>query len=88
MASLLFVLRRARRHWQLLLTLTLGVVLATALLASGPLLAETVIEMGLHLTFQSSSVPEANLRLAATAAVDQVDFSALDGEIRNLLGAA
>ena len=85
MASLLFVLRRARRHWQLLLTLSLGAILATALLASGPLLAETVVEMGLHLTFQSSGVPEANLRLATTVATDQVDPEALDGEVRDLL---
>ncbi|MEJ2208390.1 MAG: FtsX-like permease family protein, partial [Anaerolineae bacterium] len=101
MASLLFVLRRARRHWQILLTLCLGVVLATALLASGPLLAETVVEMGLHLTFQSSGVPEANLRLAATAAVDEAGARpstqryeicfrpswANDAEIRDLLQA-
>ncbi|MFN2226573.1 MAG: FtsX-like permease family protein, partial [Anaerolineae bacterium] len=88
MASLLFVLRRARRHWQLLLTLSLGVILATGLMASGPLLAETVVEMGLHLTFQSSDVPESNLRLVTTAAVDQIDSAALDGEVRDLLGAA
>jgi hypothetical protein len=87
-ASLLFVLRRATRHWQLLLTLSLGVILATALLASGPLLAETVVEMGLHLTFQSSGVPEANLRLATAAAVDEADAQALDGEIQGLLQAA
>jgi hypothetical protein len=86
-ASLLFVLRRARRHWQLLLTLSLGAILATALLASGPLLAETVVEMGLHLTFQSSGVPEANLRLATTAAVGEVDSRALDAEVRDLLRA-
>jgi hypothetical protein len=86
-ASLLFVLRRARRHWQVLLTLTLGVILVTALMSSGPLLAQTVVEMGLHLTFQSSSAPDSNLRLTA-AAVDQVDARALDGEVRDLLGAA
>jgi hypothetical protein len=87
-ASLLFVLRRARRHWQLLLTLSLGVILATALMASGPLLAETVVEMGLHLTFQSSGVTDSNLRLNTTVAVDQVDAQVLDGEVRELLGTA
>jgi hypothetical protein len=87
-ASLLFVLRRAGRHWPILLTLSLGVMLATALMASGPLLAETVIEMGLHLTFQSSSVTDANLRLATTGQVDQVNSQALDGEIRDLLQVA
>ena len=88
MASLRFILKRARRHWQLLLTLNLGVVLATALLASGPLLVDTVIEMGLHLTFQSSSVPDGNLRLTTSLRADQVDFRVLDSEIQALLRAA
>lgn len=88
MTSLPFILRRARRHWQILLTLSLGVILATALLASGPLLVDTVIEMGLHLTFQSSSVTETNLRLATAARVDWVGLQALDGEIRTLLQSA
>jgi FtsX-like permease family len=88
MTSLPFILRRARRHWQILLTLSLGVILATALLASGPLLADTVTEMGLHLTFQSSSVTETNLRLTTSTHVDQTSFQALDGEMRPLLQAA
>jgi hypothetical protein len=85
MTSLPFILRRARRHWQILLTLSLGVILATALLASGPLLVDTVIEMGLHLTFQSSSVTETNLRLTTAARVDRAGLQALDGEIQALL---
>jgi ABC-type antimicrobial peptide transport system permease subunit len=85
MISLPFVLRRAGRHWQILLTLSLGVIVATALMASGPLLVDTVIEMGLHLTFQSSSVTDANLRLTTATRVDQAGFQALDGEIQALL---
>jgi ABC-type lipoprotein release transport system permease subunit len=88
MASLLFILKRARRHWQLLLTLSLGVILATALLASGPLLVDTVIEMGLYLTFQSSGVPDGNLRLATSLWADQGEFQALDSEMQPLLRAA
>jgi ABC-type lipoprotein release transport system permease subunit len=87
MDSLRFMLRRARRHWQILLTLSLGVTLATALLASGPLLVDTVIEMGLHLTFQSSGVTDSNLRFATAAQADQVGSQVLDGEIRDLLRA-
>jgi ABC-type lipoprotein release transport system permease subunit len=85
MTSLPFILRRARRHWQILLTLSLGVILATALLASGPLLVDTVIDMGLHLTFQSSSVTDTNLCLTTAAQVDRAGFQALDDEIRTLL---
>lgn len=88
MAFLPFVLRRARRHWQILLTLSLGGVMTTALLASGPLLVDTVTEMGLDLTFQSSSVSDGNLRLATSAHADQVDFQALDSEIQAMLRTA
>lgn len=83
-----FILRRARRHWQILLTLSLGVVMTTALLASGPLLVDTVIEMGLYLTLQSSSVADGSLRLTTSTQVDQVGFQALDSEIPALLQGA
>ena len=43
MVFLPFILRRARRHWQTLVTLSLGVILATALLSSAPLLVDGVI---------------------------------------------
>lgn len=82
-----FILRRARRHWQLLLTLSLGVVLTTALLASGPLLVDTVVEMGLYRTLESSGA-EGNLRLAATTRVDQAGFQTLDREIQVLVQTA
>lgn len=88
MALLRFILRRARRHWPILLTLSLGVVLTTALLASGPLLVDAVVEMGLRLTLQSSSVTEGNLRLTTSTQVDQAGFQALDSEIKALLRAA
>jgi len=85
MASLSFILRRARRHWQILLTLCLGVILATALLASGPLLVDTVTEMGLHLTLQGASVVDGNLRLVTATRLDQAGFQNLDSEIQTLL---
>lgn len=88
MPFLPFILQRARHHWQILLTLSLGVVLTTALLASGPLLVDAVVEMGLYLTLQSSGAADGNLRLATQAQVDQADFQVLDGEIQALLQAA
>ena len=88
MSFLPFILRRARQHWQLLLTLSLGVILATALLSSGPLLVDTVVEMGLYLTLQSSGAEAGNLRLATQAQVDQAGFQSLDDEIRSLLQVA
>jgi hypothetical protein len=83
-----FILRRASRHWQILLTLSLGVVLGTALLASGPLLVDTVTGMSLHLALRGSSVADGNLRLATSTQVDQAGFQALDSEIQALLRAA
>jgi hypothetical protein len=80
-----FILRRARRHWQTLLTLSLGVILATALLASAPQLVDTVVELGLRSALESSDVTEGNLRLTARAPVDQAGFDALDGEINGML---
>ena len=88
MAFLPFVLRRAGRQWQLLVTLVLGTVLATALMASGPLLVHRVTEMGLHLTLQSSGVADGNLRLTASGGTDQTDFLALDSELQTLLRSA
>ncbi|MGD8794423.1 MAG: hypothetical protein PVF47_17870, partial [Anaerolineae bacterium] len=92
MAFLLFIVRRARQHWPILLTLGLGVVLATAVLASGPLLVDSVVEMGLYLTLQSAGVTESNLRIASTGEGGQVqpdptDYQALDGKVETLLQA-
>jgi hypothetical protein len=87
MTFLLFILRRARRHWPIMFTLSLGVVLTTALLASGPLLVDAVVEMGLRLTFSSSSVADGNLRLTTSSQSNRASSQALDGEIRTLLQA-
>jgi ABC-type antimicrobial peptide transport system permease subunit len=88
MAFLPFVLRRAGRHWQLILTLILGTVLASALMASGPLLVNSVIEMGLYLTLQSSSVPDGNLRLSTSAHVDREYAQQLDNDLQATLRSA
>lgn len=86
MSFLPFILRRARRHWQILLTVSLGVLLTTALLAGGPLLVDAVVEMGLYRTLESSGAAESNLRLVTTARLDQTGFQSLDREIQRLLG--
>ena len=85
MTALPFILRRARRHWQILLALSLGVVLATALLASGPLLVDAVVEMGLTLTFRSADVTKGNLRLATDIEASAVTYQALDAEVNKIV---
>ena len=45
-----FVLSRAGHYWPVLLTLILGVVLAVALLSSGPILVDTALDVSLQRT--------------------------------------
>lgn len=80
-----FIVRRARRHWQTLLTLSLGVVLATALLSGAPLLVDAVIELGLQRTLSGADVTQSNLRLTAHTRMDQAGFQTLDGDVNDLL---
>ncbi|MCP4360430.1 MAG: hypothetical protein GY796_20670, partial [Chloroflexi bacterium] len=58
-----FIIKRALRHWQLLLTLVMGVALSTALLASSPLLVDTVIDLGLPRQLRAASPLDANVRI-------------------------
>lgn len=83
-----FVVRRAEQHWQLLLTLSLGVMVATALLASGPLLVDDLIKTGLQLTIQSSRTAESNLLLTTSIPTDRLTYQRFDGRVRELLGEA
>jgi hypothetical protein len=82
-----FVIRRATRHWQILLTLSLGVLLSTALLATTPLLVNTVVEFGLRRTLLSADPLAGNLRLKAFGKVGVSEYQALNEEIRALLAA-
>jgi putative ABC transport system ATP-binding protein len=75
---ILILIRRTRRYWQVLATLSLGVILATALLASGPVLVDTAIEFGLRRTLLNAD-PAAdpagvNLRLVTSAALENVEL--------------
>ena len=87
MTFLPFILRRATRHWQILLTLCMGVVLATALLTSAPLLVDTVVEFGLRHTLQSSKPSDGHLRLTTHVQVDQDGYQALDAQVQGMLQA-
>ena len=65
MAFLPFIIRRAFRHWQVLVPLILGVMLATALLASGPLLVETVMDFAIIYKLCAAEALNKDLRLTA-----------------------
>jgi len=66
-----------------------GVILSTALLASAPLLVNTVVEFGLRRTILSANAEETNLRLVVNGfiAADPADYVALDAQIQALAAA-
>ena len=80
-----FILRRAARHWQILLTLTLGVMLSTALLASSPVLVNTVVEFGLRRNLLAGAPLESNLRFRAYSRLDQAAYEAYDAQTRKVV---
>ena len=82
MAIINYLFRRAIRHWQLFLNLSLGIVLATALLASAPLLVDTVLEVGLRHEVLAANAFDRNLRLQAYALTETPVIEDLDGQVR------
>lgn len=83
MSLIAFVIRRAARHWQILLTLVLGVVIATALLASSPVLVNTVVEFGLRRTILSADPLAGNLRLRAFGNLSEARYQQLSTEVES-----
>jgi len=82
MAIINYLLRRAIRHWQLFLNLSLGIVLATALLASAPLLVDTVLEIGLQHEILSANTSDRNLHLQTYALTEASAIGELDRQVR------
>ena len=77
-----FILRRAVRHWQILLTLSLGVLLSTAMLASSPILVNTVVEFGLRRTLLAADATTSDLRLKTTGRLDAAAHAEIDSQIQ------
>jgi hypothetical protein len=92
MAFLKFLIRRLSRHWQLFLTVSVGVLLATALLASGPLFVDAAVEFGLRriLGGLKPDPLEVNLRLQGHIPPETTEVEAQQvragGLIAELLG--
>ncbi len=84
MRFLPFLLKRIARHWQIFLTVSLGVLLATALLAGAPLLIDTIIDFGLHRSLASSDPLTSNLLLTAhvPAGVEPEAVAELDAQVQ------
>ncbi len=80
-----FILRRAARHWQILLTLSLGVILSTAMLASSPVLVNTVVEFGLRRTLLAAEPSVSDLRLKAFGRLSSDTYAELDGQVQQMV---
>lgn len=85
MAIVIYLFRRAVRHWPLFLNLSLGIVLATALLASAPPLVDTVLEIGLRQRILAAGAPDRNLFLQTYALTEAPAIEALDRQARRWL---
>ena len=82
MAIIDYLVRRAIRYWQLFLNLSLGIVLATALLASAPLLVDTVLEIGLRHEILAANASDRNLYLQTYALTEALSIGELDRQVR------
>jgi len=86
-----FLYRRSRQHWLLLLTLIFGVLLATAFLASGPVLVDALMEFGLRRTLLNANtqadVLYFTIRESADPAVYQRINDRLEAFLSESLGA-
>jgi putative ABC transport system permease protein len=86
MIYLPFVIRRAIRNWKVLLTLILGVVLATALLATGPLLVDAVIQFSLRSSIENSNPLSGNIFMKTTSSnYQEEDIRKIDDSMNSLL---
>lgn len=77
-----FFLKRTLHRWHILLTLALGVILATAMLVSGPLLVDAVMNFALPYKLRDPDPLTNNLRITTHAEVEQNDYQSLDDQLR------
>jgi hypothetical protein len=85
MSLLAYFLRRLQHRWQMIMLLFLSVGLATGLLASGPVLADTVMGFALPYRLRSSSPLKANLQLITYEIIDFAAYQALDVQVQSLV---
>ena len=82
MTILTFIFRRATYQWTRLLTLSLGVLLATTLLAASPALTATIIDYSLRRDLENSSALASNVRTTGRLDLADEQFSTVDGARR------
>ncbi len=82
---LTFLFRRSRHHWMVLLTLAFGVILATAFLASGPILIDALMEFGLRRSLLNANSRRDVFYLIARESSDQGDYQILDAQLQDFI---
>jgi hypothetical protein len=80
-----FLINRARRHWQVLSTLVLGVLISTAFLASGPLIVNTVMDFALPQKIHSSLEETGTIFLSTYNDVAADKYRLINAEITDTL---
>ena len=85
MSLFAYYLRRLQHRWQMIVLLFLSVWLATGLLASGPVLADTVMGFALPYRLRSSSPLKANLQLTGYEIIDHTAYQVLDAQVQDLV---
>ena len=81
-----FLINRARRHWQVLSTVLLGVLISTVFLASGPIIVETVIDFALPYKLRSSLDENGIIYLSTYNNLGEIEHIQLNKSIQELLG--
>lgn len=80
-----FILKRARFHWYLIFTLLIGVIFATALLASGPLIIDTILNFTIPYKLNTSEPLDGNIRLTAYENFSRDEYDEFDNLIQTRL---
>ena len=80
-----FLIKRALHYWQMLLTLALGVILATGMLACGPLLIDTVMNFALPYKLRTSDPLTSNLRITTYSKLELSEYQTLDDQLSSNL---
>jgi ABC-type antimicrobial peptide transport system permease subunit len=80
-----FVLNRAGYHWLIFFTLLLGVIFSITLLASGPLIVNTVLDLSLPHKLRSLEPLDGNLHLTANEHFNENDYYQYADNIRGKL---
>lgn len=80
-----FLTNRARRHWQVLSTLVLGVLISTAFLACGPLIVNTVLNFALPHKIRSTLDENGTVFLSTYNNKGESVYQQINSEISTIL---